>query len=97
MKRKFLIISNRALNENESQLFRESISSNYVNIQAADNFFIILTDPDVKAVEVYEKIKSQYVHDTGFIVVEMGIWYGRLFSKAFEWLEEKFPTTKFRG
>ena len=76
---------------NEIDLFSEAITSNYPSIKAGDNLFIVKTDGTINSQDIYLKIASKTENKFSFLVLPFGSWWGDIFVKAFDWLDENFP------
>jgi hypothetical protein len=91
MKNKFLIIINSSVTENETELFFEAITSNYPSIKAGDNLFIVKTDASINSKQIYMKLGAKTENKFSFLVLPFSSWWGDIFVKAFDWLDENFP------
>jgi hypothetical protein len=95
MAKKFIIISNSVLDQDKLLEFQKTISSNYINVRAAENFFLVITEDDVIPKQIHDKMNIKLKDSMLFIVIELDTWYGNLYTEAVDWLEEKFPEEKF--
>jgi calcineurin-like phosphoesterase family protein len=94
MANKHLITVNNIFTESELDNFAKAVTSNYVNVKAGENIFLILTDDIEKPKDIFEKIYAKNNGKVSFLVLQFDNWYGELYDEAFDWLEEKFPQLK---
>lgn len=92
--KKYIIVINDNINPDEILKFTKIINGNYINTKGGDNLFLIITDEDVTAKDIFFKLAEKNLSKIAYLVIEFNSWYGNLPNEAFDWLDEKFPKSK---
>ena len=94
MENKFLIIINSVVTEEKMELFCETVTSYYPGIKAGENLLVVKTDGLINSQDIYFKIATKTKNKFSFIVLPFTTWWGDVFVKTFDWLDENFPEDK---
>ena len=85
---------NNIVTEDSMELFSEIVTSYYPGIKAGDNLMIIKVDDKINSQDIYFKISSKTENKFSFLVLPFETWWGDIFVKAFDWLDDNFPEDK---